>query len=58
MLAVIGVVLVLVDSVVIKLFDTEIRKAQWKKAVASYTFIAGMVLFIVGIISLIIGIGE
>ncbi len=58
MLAIIGVVLVLADSIVIKLYDAEIRKAQWKKAVASYTFIAGMVLFIVGIISLIIGIGE
>ena len=54
MLAVIGVALVLADSIVIKLFDAEIRKAQWRKAVASYTFIAGIVLFIVGIISLII----
>ena len=50
MLAIIGAAMVLTAAVAVKLFDDEIRKAQWRKAVINFAVIAGIILFIIGII--------
>lgn len=53
MLAIVGFVLLLIVVVVVKLFDDNIREAQWKKAMVNVTAIAGVVFIIVGLIQLI-----
>lgn len=54
MLAIIGAVMVVGAAVLIKLYDSEIRKSQWKKAAINFSVIAGVLLVFVGLIMLFI----
>lgn len=47
---VIGIVLVLGTSIVVKLFDSEIRKNQWSKALVNIAMILGLLMTIGGFI--------
>lgn len=53
MLVIIGCAMVLVTAIIVKLFDSKIRKHQWSKAAVNVSMISGFVMFIVGLIQLI-----
>lgn len=52
MFAIIGIILMIVTSVVIKIFDKEIRKYQWRKALVNVSMISGFLLIILGILQM------
>lgn len=55
MLALVGFVLLIGVVVAVKMFDAEIRKAQWKKAAVNVSALAGIVFIVIGFIQLITG---
>lgn len=49
-----GIVVVLATAIVIKLFDSEIRKNQWHKALANTAMISGLLMVIGGFILILL----
>lgn len=52
MFVIIGIFLMVATSVVIKIFDKEIRKYQWRKVLANISMISGFLLTIFGILQM------
>ena len=49
MIALLGAVIIAVVSVLIKIYDKEFRKEQWKKTIVVYAWLFGVVLVIIQI---------
>lgn len=56
MIGLIGIIIVLVVVVMIKKYDSEIRKSQYKKSVCVYSWMFGIALFLIQVISWIVGV--
>lgn len=51
---VVGLILIIGVCVVVKLFDDEIRKSKWSKALVNTVTISAMLMVIAGFISLLL----
>ncbi len=50
-----GVIIILIVSICVKLFDSKIRPYHWRKVGINVLTLSGLLFIIVGIIQLIIG---
>lgn len=50
----IGLALVLITSIIVKIFDKEIRLVHWRKVAVNTAVISGLVFIVVGIIQMFV----
>lgn len=56
MIGLIGIIIVLVVMVMIRKYDNEIRKSHYKKSLCVYSWMLGIALFLIQVISWIVGV--
>lgn len=50
----IGLALLLITSIIVKIFDKEIRPVYWRKVAVNVTAISGMLFIIIGIVQMFV----